>query len=141
MPVERHDAPGCVLVRQGLSQWRANASLILPAAIGAARSREEIEMTEYLTVWRAKVVDGDVKPLLDVEPKAIAEAKRLCPDLLGADLVNLGDGTWFHVLRWSAPDGTGRLMARAEEFDLVHTMHGYLADAEEVGHGEVVSRS
>jgi hypothetical protein len=130
-----------VVVRQGLSQWRANASLILPAAIGAARSREEIEMTEYLTVWRAKVVDGDVKPLLDVEPKAIAEAKRLCPDLLGADLVNLGDGTWFHVLRWSAPDGTGRLMARAEEFDVVHTMLGYVPDADVAGHGEVVSRS
>ena len=111
-----------------------------PAAIGAARTREKIKMTEYLTVWRAKVVDEDVKPLVDVEPKAIAEAKRLCPDLLGTDLVNLGDGTWLHVLRWSAPDGAGRLMARAEEFDLVRTMHGYLVDAEEVGHGEVVSR-
>ena len=98
-------------------------------------------MTEYLTVWRAKVVEGDVQSLLDVEPKAIAEARRLCSELLGADLVKLGDGTWLHVLRWSAPDGAERLMARAEEFDLVHTMHGYLADAEEVGHGEVVSRS
>jgi hypothetical protein len=98
-------------------------------------------MTEYVTVWRAKVADEDVTPLLDVEPKAIAEAKRLCRELLGADLVNLGDGTWLHVLRWSAPDGVERLMAKAEEFDLVHTMHGYLADAEQVGHGEVVSRS
>jgi len=98
-------------------------------------------MTEYLTVWRAKVADGDVKPLLDVEPKAIAEAKRLCAELLGTELVNLGDGTWLHVLRWSSPDGAERLMAKAEEFDLVHTMHGYLADAEQVGHGEVLSRS
>jgi hypothetical protein len=106
----------------------------------AARSREEFKMPEYLTVWRAKVAEGDVKPLLDIEPKAIAEATRLCPELLGADLVNLGDGTWLHVLRWSDADGVERLMARAEEFDLVHTMHGYLADAEEVGHGEVVSR-
>ena len=98
-------------------------------------------MTEYLTVWRAKVAEGDVKPLLDVEPKAIAEAKRLCSELLGTDLVNLGDGTWLHVLRWSAADGAARLTAKAEEFDLVHIMHGYLADAEEVGHGEVLSRS
>jgi hypothetical protein len=98
-------------------------------------------MTEYLTVWRAKVAEGDVRPLLDVEPKAIAEAKRLCPELLSTDLVDLGDGTWLHLLRWSASDGAERLMARAEEFDLVHTMHGYLTDAEELGHGEVVSRS
>jgi hypothetical protein len=98
-------------------------------------------MTEYLTVWRARVAEADVKPLLDVEPQAIAEAKRLCPELLGAELVNLGDCTWLHVLRWSAPDSVERLMARAEEFNLVHIMHGYLADAEEVGHGEIVSRS
>ena len=98
-------------------------------------------MTEYVTVYRAKVAEGDVKPLIDVEPQAIAEAKRLCPELLGADLVNLGDGTWLHVLRWSAPDGVERLMDKSEEFDLVHTMHGYMADAEQLGHGEVVSRS
>jgi hypothetical protein len=116
-------------------------SLILPAATDAASAREEIKMAEYLTVFRANVAEGDVKPLLDVEPKAIAEAKGLCPELLGADLVNLGDGVWLHVLRWSAADSVERLMARAEEFDLVHTMHGYLADAEEVGHGEVVNRS
>lgn len=98
-------------------------------------------MPEYLTVWRATVAERDVTPLLEVEPQAIAEAKGLCPELLGADLVNLGDGTWLHVLRWSAADSMERLMAKAEEFDLVHTMHGYLADAEQVGHGEVVSRS
>jgi hypothetical protein len=85
-------------------------------------------MSGYVTVWRAKVAEGDEQPLVDVEPKAIAE-------------VNLGDGTWLHVLRWSAADSVERLMARAEEFDLVNTMHGYLADAEEVGHGEVVTRS
>ena len=98
-------------------------------------------MPEYLTVWRATVAERDVGSLLEVEPKAIAEAKELCPELLGTDLVNLGDGTWLHLLRWSAPDSVERLMARAEEFDLVHTMHGYLTDAEQVGHGEVVSRS
>jgi hypothetical protein len=98
-------------------------------------------MSGCVTVWRAKVAEGDEQPLVDVEPKAIAEAMRLCPELLGAELVNLGDGTWLHVLRWSAADSVERLMARAEEFDLVNTMHGYLADAEEVGHGEVVTRS
>jgi hypothetical protein len=98
-------------------------------------------MPEYLTIWRATVAEEDVSPLLEVEPKAIAEAKGLCPELLGTDLVNLGDGTWLHLLRWSQPDSVERLMAKAEEFDLVHTMHGYLADAEQIGHGEVVSHS
>jgi hypothetical protein len=98
-------------------------------------------VTEHLTVWRAKVAETDVQPLLEVEPKAIAEARRLCPELLGTELVDLGDGTWLHLLRWRAADSVERLMAKAGEFDLVHTMHGYLADAEEVGHGEVVNRS
>jgi hypothetical protein len=98
-------------------------------------------MNEYLTVWRAKVAPSAVQALLDVEPKAIAEAQRLCPELLGTELVRSGDGTWLHILRWSAPDSVERLMAMADEFDLVHTLHGYLADAEEVGHGEVMSRS
>jgi hypothetical protein len=116
-------------------------SLILQAATDAAHAQEEVTVSEYVTAWRAKVAQEDVEPLLDVEPKAIAEAKRLCPELLGTELVNLGDGTWLHVLRWSAADSVQRLMARAEEFDLVNTMHGYLADAEKVGHGAVVGRS
>ena len=98
-------------------------------------------MPEYLTIWRATVAEEDVSTLLEVEPKAIAEAKGLCPELLGTDLVNLGDGTWLHLLRWSQPDSVERLMAKADEFDLVHTMHGYLADAEQIGHGEVLSHS
>jgi hypothetical protein len=73
-------------------------------------------MTEYLTVWRAKVAERDVQPLLHVEPEAIAEAKRLCSKLLGAELVDVGDGTWLHVLRWRAADSVERLMSRAEEF-------------------------
>jgi hypothetical protein len=98
-------------------------------------------MSEFVTVWRAKVAQEDVQPLLDVEPMAIAEAKRLCPELAGTELVHLGDGTWLHVLRRSATDSVEQLMARAEEFELVNAVHGYLADAEEVGHGEVPRRS
>jgi hypothetical protein len=50
-------------------------------------------MTEYLQVWRAKVAHAHVDRLLAVRPVAIAEAQRLCPELLRADLVRLGDGT------------------------------------------------
>jgi hypothetical protein len=32
-------------------------------------------------------------------------------------------------------------MARAEEFDALNTMHGFLEDAEQVGRGEVVKGS
>ena len=96
-------------------------------------------MKEYVQVWRAKV--ADVEPLLAVRPAAIAEAQRLCPELLRAELVRLGDGTWLDVLRWSMPDGEERLMARADEFDALHTMHGFLEDAERIGRGEVVTGS
>ena len=98
-------------------------------------------MSEYVQVWRAKVADGVVEKLLAVRPAAIAEAKRLCPELLRADLVRLGDGTWLDVLTWSVPDGEERLMARAEEFKAVHEMHALLEDAEAIGRGEVVVSS
>ncbi len=98
-------------------------------------------MSEYVQVWRAKVADESVEPLLAVRPAAIAEAQRLCPELLRAELVRLGDGTWLDVLRWSVPDGEERLMARADEFEALHTMHGFLEDAEQIGRGEVVTGS
>jgi hypothetical protein len=96
-------------------------------------------MTEYLQVWRAKVDDADVERLLAVRPVAIAEAQRLCPALLRADLVRLGDGTWLDVLTWSCADGEERLMARAEEFGALHAMHELLVDAEQVGRGEIMA--
>jgi hypothetical protein len=98
-------------------------------------------MTEYLQVWRAKVADDAVDRLLAVRPEAIAEAQRLCPRLLRADLVRLGDGTWLDVLTWSCADGEERLMARAEEFEALHSMHELLGDAEAIGRGEIVPAS
>ena len=98
-------------------------------------------MSEYLQVWRAKVADGAEEELLAVRPAAIAEAKRLCPELLRADLVKLGDGTWLDVLTWTVPDGEERLMARAEEFRELHAMHDLLEDAEALGRGQIALRS
>jgi hypothetical protein len=97
-------------------------------------------MAEFVQVWRAKVAEADVVPLLAVRPAAIAEARELCPELLRADLVRLGDGTWLDVLTWSVADGEERLMAKAEHFDAVSRMHGFLEDAEQIGRGEVVAR-
>jgi hypothetical protein len=96
-------------------------------------------MAEYLHVWRARVPEGNVRRLLEVRPAAIAEAQALCPELLGADLVRLEDGTWLDVLRWSAPDGDERLMQHAARFDAVEKMHALLEDAEQVGRGEIVT--
>ena len=96
-------------------------------------------MSEYLQVWRARVADGDVERLLAVRPAAIAEARRLCPELLAAELVRLEDGTWLDVLRWSCPDGEERLMQHAERFDAVAKMHAFLVDAEQVGRGEIIA--
>ena len=96
-------------------------------------------MSQYVQVWRAKVADEDVEPLLAVRPAAVAEAKRLCPELLRAELVRVGDGTWLDVLTWSVADGEERLMAKADEFDALNRMHGFLEDAEQVGRAEVVA--
>jgi hypothetical protein len=96
-------------------------------------------MSHYMQVWRATVAEADVEPLLAVRPAAIAEAKRLCPELLRAELVRVGDGTWLDVLTWSVADGEERVMARADEFDALNRMHGFLENAEPVGRGEVVA--
>jgi hypothetical protein len=96
-------------------------------------------MTEYLQRWRANVAEGSVERLLELRPAAIAEAQRLCPELLGADLVRLEDGTWLDVLRWSVPDGEERLMQHADRFDAVTKMHALLEDAVQVGRGEIVA--
>jgi hypothetical protein len=98
-------------------------------------------MAQYVQVWRAKVADDDVEALLTVRPAAIAEAKGLCPELLRADLVRIGNGVWLDVLTWSVVDGEERLMAKADEFEALHRMHALLEDAEAVGRGEVVVSS
>jgi hypothetical protein len=96
-------------------------------------------MAEFLHIWRAPVPEDDVERLLEVRPAAIAEAQGVCPELLGADLVRLEDGTWLDVLRWSCADGEERLMQHAEQFDAVGKMHALLEDAEQVGRGEIVA--
>jgi hypothetical protein len=50
---------------------------------------------EYLQVFRARVPQQSVAALLEIRPAAIAEAQRLCPELLRAQLVRLDDGTWL----------------------------------------------
>ncbi len=95
-------------------------------------------MAEYLQVWHARVPEENVEQLLELRPAAIAEAKRLCPELLSADLVRLTDGTWLDVLRWSRPDGEEKLMEHANQFDALHKMHWLLEDAVQVGRGEIV---
>lgn len=96
-------------------------------------------MNAYVQVWKARVAESDVDELLAVRPAAIAEAKRLCPQLVDAELVRTADGVWLDVLTWSVSDGEERLMARADEFDALHRMHGLLQDAEQVGRGQVVA--
>jgi hypothetical protein len=85
-----------------------------------------MSMSEYLQVWRVRVRESDVERLLELEPKAIAEARQR-------------NGTWFHVLRWSRPDGDEQLMRHAERFDAVEKMHALMADGEQIGRGEIVT--
>jgi hypothetical protein len=98
-------------------------------------------VAEYLQIFRARVPEESVAALLEIRPAAIAEAQRLCPDLLRAQLVRLDDGTWLDVLTWSRPDGEQRLLWRAAEFDAVSKMHDLLVDVEEPLRGEIVHTS
>ena len=98
-------------------------------------------MAEYLQAFRARVPQESVARLVEIEPVAIAEARRLCPALLGAELVRVDDDTWLHVLRWSDADGEEQLMRRSAEFDAIPKLHDLLADADEGVRGEIVNTS
>jgi hypothetical protein len=102
---------------------------------------EEKPVGEYLQIFRARVPEQSVAALLEIRPAAIAEAQRLCPELLRAQLVRLDDTTWLDVLTWSRPDGERRLMARAAEFDAITKMHDLLVDVEEPLRGEIIHTS
>jgi hypothetical protein len=96
-------------------------------------------MDEYVQVWRVSVPADAVESLLAIRSAAIAEATSLCRELRRAELVDLGDGTWLDVLTWSCPDGEERLMAHADRFVALATMHELLEDAHQVGRGRVVA--
>jgi hypothetical protein len=96
---------------------------------------------EYLQIFRARVSEENVAALLEIRPAAIAEAQRLCPELLGAQLVRLDDTTWLDVLTWSHPDGEQRLLERVAEFDAITKMHDLLAEVEEPLRGEIIHTS
>jgi hypothetical protein len=94
---------------------------------------------EYLQIFRARVPQQSVAAaLLEIRPAAIAEAQRLCPELLGAQLVRLDDGTWLDVLTWTRPDGEQRLLERAAEFDAITKMHDLLVEVKEPLRGEII---
>jgi hypothetical protein len=100
-------------------------------------------MSEYLTVWRLTVADEDAMALVEVQATSVAETKRLCPELLSAELADLGDGTWLHVVRWSSRDSlqnlSHRLLANPDEAALVGGMHAYFSDEVMIGHGEIAT--
>ncbi len=85
-------------------------------------------MPEFIKMYRASVAEQNVQKLLEVRGEAIEEARRLCPALVRAELVQLEDGSWLDILIWDKADGEALLMAHAEEFVLIPVMHQLLSD-------------
>lgn len=83
----------------------------------------------YVQIIRTEVPEANVSRLLKVHGDAIAEAKRLCPLLTGAELIQLGGREWLHVLTWSEPNGEAALMGQAEHFKSLTEMHSLFGDA------------
>ena len=91
----------------------------------------------YVQIIRADVPAANVDGLLAIRDEAIAEAQRLCPSLIGAELIQLDAGVWLDILTWSEADGEALLMAQAEHFSAVAKMHGMFSDM----HGSEVGRA
>jgi hypothetical protein len=94
-------------------------------------------MAEYLQVYRVRIPEASVPRLLEIRPAAMAEAQRLCPALVRADLVRLEGEEWLDLLVWSAPDGEAQLMARAGELEAAAEMHSLIAEVLSTHAGEV----
>ena len=56
----------------------------------------------YVQIIRTEVPAANVDGLLAVREEAIAEAQRLCPLLIDAELVQLDDGVRLDILTWSS---------------------------------------
>lgn len=84
--------------------------------------------THFVHVFRATVDPANVERLLEVRPKAIAQAQAVCPALVRAELARLDEQTWLDILVWSAADGAEQLMARAGEAPLLGEMHGLIGE-------------
>lgn len=97
----------------------------------------------YRTSWRFRVSPENVAGLVEAQPRAIAFTRSICPDLESAELVDLGDGQWLHTIRWATPDALPKLSLRlldnVEEAAQAELLDAYLTDAEEIGHGAVVT--
>ena len=82
----------------------------------------------YVQIIRTEMPEANVNAMLAIRSEAIAEAQRLCPSLIGAELVQLDDGVWLDILTWSEADGEAVLMAQAEHFSAVAEMHSLFSD-------------
>ncbi|MGF1645524.1 MAG: hypothetical protein ACFCVF_01155 [Kineosporiaceae bacterium] len=91
----------------------------------------------HMAVWRVRVPAESVADLLAVREEGIAEAQRLCPELLRAELVQVSEDQWLEVITWSVADGEDRLMAREGEFDALNRLHALMGEVIGVDRGEV----
>jgi Cys-tRNA synthase (O-phospho-L-seryl-tRNA:Cys-tRNA synthase) len=91
-----------------------------------------------IEIYRVTVDPANVGRLLEIRAAAVAEFQEQVPELLQADLVRLGDGSWLDILTWSGPVAAERIDAAARCTPLSAEMHGLIAG--EVGHdrGELV---
>ena len=94
-------------------------------------------VTHFVQVFRAKVDPANVDRLLEIRPRAIAQAREACPVLVRAELVRLDEETWLDVVTWTAPDGAEQLMARAADLPLLGEMHALIGDVLGVDLGEL----
>ena len=92
---------------------------------------------QHALVFRATVDPANVDALLDVRPRAIAQARQAQPGLLRADLVRLDETTWLDILVFDTADGDERLMAAAGDLTDLHAMHALIGDVTALDRGQV----
>jgi hypothetical protein len=70
--------------------------------MGSVTDNDQKTAERHLQIIRTDVPAANFDGLLAVREEAIAEAQRLCPSLIGAELVRLDDDVWLDILTWSS---------------------------------------
>ena len=86
-------------------------------------------------VVRSRIRPGAEEDMLRLRPRMITAVRQRFPELLDARLVQLDDGSWLDLVRWSSREAAERAAASMSEVPEAAAMGELLEDIVSFEHG------
>ena len=86
-------------------------------------------------VVRSRIRPGAEEDMLRLRPRMITAVRQRFPELLDARLVQLDDGSWLDLVRWSSREAAERAAASMSEIPEAAAMGELLEDIVSFEHG------